>query len=1178
MIERFFTNDRERKEFQKGNKLVKVPVYHPRKGEHLKVYLGIDAGSTTSKFALLNEKGELIDSFYSSNRGEPLTVIQNGLKALFDRFEQAGAELEILGAGTTGYGENLFAKAFKADYHCVETVAHARAAQKYASDVSFILDIGGQDMKAISLSDGIVSGIILNEACSAGCGSFVETYAKSLGVAVEDIAEKAFNSEHPSKLGSRCTVFMNSSIITEQKNGKTTEDILAGICRSIIENVFTKVIRISNLDQLGDSIVVQGGTFKNDAVLRALEQYAGRKVIRAPYPGEMGAIGIALLTKEHVEAMQSVSGTIGTDWKSSFLSAEQIRSFSYEKQPGVVCKFCSNNCMRTVVSFPDGSSHVTGNRCEKGEVLGDLSQASTRLLIKEKAKEQKSVPDMMELQAKKLFSPYPANPVRPPQNITIGIPKVLEFFNSAPSWTTLFHSLGFKVVFSEDSSYELFDKSLPFVPSDTICFPAKLAHGHIEDLCEKGVDRIFFPSKSRGIKDVKSADANFNCTVILGYALVTEKSNETIERYGIPLDRPLFHWSDRRIKVMQICEYLEQTFGIKPGLSRKAIKQGENAMRMYKQEMEEAGQKAMDSISGKDAFGVLLAGRPYHLDSLVNHNLSKHFTRLGIPVFTLDSLPDSHNVSLEGVRMETVINFHTRMLTSAFQAAKQPKLELVQIVSFGCGHDAIISDEMARILKEMSKKELLILKMDEGEAAGPLSIRIKSFIETVRARRSRPHLSPAHILNSLKEAFPYKFKHKDKKIRTIYIPNLSPAFSYCFSQILQGSGYRLTQLPLADSRAIELGKKYVHNDICYPAQINIGEFLAQLESGKLDPSTAALAIAKNCEDCRAGQYASLARKALDEAGFPSIPIVTTGKDSKNMHPGFSLKLKDQWNALWGLTLIDALERMRRRIRPYELKTGQSENVFSRYMVEISQQICNSKKKSMELLKRAIHDFNSIPIKDEARRPRVGIIGEILLNYHPAANGYLENYLESHGMEVVLPDMHDFFRRGHFIFREMGKRRVTGTPSLDFLINDMAGRTFDFVRMKVNKLMESFRFENDESTIQDIADNIKDMIDITYQGGEGWKIPGEIIQMAKHGVNAFVIVQPFGCLPNHITGRGFMKPLKKILPHIHVLSLDYDPDTSFANVENRLQMMIMNIKEKANENKRSEGKVFVKTNQ
>ena len=678
----FFKDNREKETWLSDNRL---PVFSPGKypsGSTVDVWLGIDAGSTTSKFVFLDNDGEVVEAAYANNQGAPLDVVRELLIRIRDRYREEGVTLNIRGCGTTGYGEDLFAAALGADYHTVETVAHAEAAMKYAPEASFILDIGGQDMKAIRLRDGVVTGIQLNEACSAGCGSFIETYARSLNIPVQQIAPLAFEAQHPSRLGSRCTVFMNSSIITEQKNGKQTSDIMAGICRSIIENVFTKVLRISNLQELGDQVVVQGGTFKNDAVLRAFEQYAGIKPIRPPYPGEMGAIGIALLTKKKMEAAD----------KSSFIGLDNLEGFTYTKEPGVLCTLCTNNCNRTVVRFNNGVTHVTGNRCERGALLGDLKDPGVQKQVRELNKKISSVPDMMKLQEELLFHDYAPKQVCGKKNITIGLPRALDFFKSMPFWRALFSSLGFEVELSSKSTYPLFDSGLQSVPSDTICFPAKLAHGHIRDLVNKGVDRIFMPMMARMPIENKTAAQSYMCVVVMGYPLVVQHSDEPEEKHNVHFDNPLFHWSHIRVRNTQLKQYFKETFDIPAGTVEKAIKEADKCAAEYQHRLHEAGQKVIDDLKGTNKFAVILAGRPYHTDMLVNHTLSRHFTSHGIPVLTLDSLSELHKEDLKGTRMESIVPYHSRMLGAALQAARNPHLELVQIVSFGCGHDAVISD------------------------------------------------------------------------------------------------------------------------------------------------------------------------------------------------------------------------------------------------------------------------------------------------------------------------------------------------------------------------------------------------------------------------------------------------------------------------------------------------------
>jgi len=554
----FFKDEADLKSFLARHPMASPHYPRPNSGSVLNVYLGIDAGSTTSKLVLMDENEQVIDGFYASNDGEPLAVLKRALVELTERYEEYGCKLNILGVGTTGYGEQLIAKAIHADYHTVETVAHATAAKHICPDVSFILDIGGQDMKAISVQDGVVTGITLNEACSSGCGSFIETYARSLGIQMEDIAELAFRAKNPSKLGSRCTVFMNSSIITEQRDGKQPEDIIAGICRSIIENVFTKVIRIRNLNTLGQHVVVQGGTFKNNAVLRAFEQHTGLTPIRPERPGEMGAIGIALLTKHFMEEKRKTNPELQT----SFIGLETAKTFSWDNKPGQICQYCTNHCSRTIVTFSDGTSFVTGNRCERGEVTSDPNDPETKKLVAEIHKKMLSVPDMIKRTNQLLVKDYAPAQLIPQSGKTIGIPRALEYWSSLPFWKAFFTSLGYNVVVSKQSDYKLFERGLHSVPSDTICFPAKLVHGHILDLIDKKVDRIFFPMMIALPSDHSKFTATAVCPVVQGYPNVCQNTDAPEKNYGVPMDQPIFHWFNTKMRTQQTIAWFHENWDI----------------------------------------------------------------------------------------------------------------------------------------------------------------------------------------------------------------------------------------------------------------------------------------------------------------------------------------------------------------------------------------------------------------------------------------------------------------------------------------------------------------------------------------------------------------------------------------------------------------------------------------
>lgn len=1158
----FFKDEADLKSFLARHPMASPHYPRPNSGSVLNVYLGIDAGSTTSKLVLMDENEQVIDGFYASNDGEPLAVLKRALVELTERYEEYGCKLNILGVGTTGYGEQLIAKAIHADYHTVETVAHATAAKHICPDVSFILDIGGQDMKAISVQDGVVTGIILNEACSSGCGSFIETYARSLGIQMEDIAELAFRAKNPSKLGSRCTVFMNSSIITEQRDGKQPEDIIAGICRSIIENVFTKVIRIRNLNTLGQHVVVQGGTFKNNAVLRAFEQHTGLTPIRPERPGEMGAIGIALLTKHFMEEKRKTNPELQT----SFIGLETAKTFSWDNKPGQICQYCTNHCSRTIVTFSDGTSFVTGNRCERGEVTSDPNDPETKKLVAEIHKKMLSVPDMIKRTNQLLVKDYAPAQLIPQSGKTIGIPRALEYWSSLPFWKAFFTSLGYNVVVSKQSDYKLFERGLHSVPSDTICFPAKLVHGHILDLIDKKVDRIFFPMMIALPSDHSKFTATAVCPVVQGYPNVCQNTDAPEKNYGVPMDQPIFHWFNTKMRTQQTIAWFHENWDIPKKILKKAIHEAEKALHTYKETLLLEGQKILDDVKAKNSFAVVIAGRPYHADTLINHNVASHFTAMGIPVITTESLPGVYDQNIPpATRMEIKNSFHMRMLGATMIAANDPSIELVQIVSFGCGHDSILTDEMNRMLHTKSSKELLMLKLDEGDARGPVSIRVKSFIETVKSRREA-QLAPK--TNSNEVLFDPPFTKQDKQKRTILIPNLSHPFSILASEYFNGLGFNTITLPLANKRAIELGKKFVHNDICFPAQVNIGENLLWLEEHpEIKQEDMAIGLAKNCENCRAGQYSVLARKALDEAGYTNVAMISTGSDTKNMHPGFKVGLDFRLHMLWGLSVMDAIETMYRAIRPYEIHNGDSQKVYDKWIPVLMKELGHlpkSKiaypKKVLALFDECVAEFNTIEADRSIRKPRVVLLGEILMNYHPSANGYIEDYLMNNGMEVYLPAMVDFFRVDEVVKKLKIKRGFSPSPLMQTLIGGLTSKVYTFAIDTIQKRLMNFKFYEHHADCTELIHLVGDIIDPTYSTGEGWLIPGEILYNAEQGINSFIIVQPFACLANHISGRGLTKAVKEKYPHIQVLSLDYDPDTSFANIENRLQMLIINARE------------------
>jgi predicted nucleotide-binding protein (sugar kinase/HSP70/actin superfamily) len=854
--------------------------------------------------------------------------------------------------------------------------------------------------------------------------------------------------------------------------------------------------------------------------------------------------------------------------KSSFIGLDAMEKFGWEKRPGQVCQFCSNNCNRTIVVFSDGRTHITGNRCERGEVFANPNDPETKKMLAEINRKMNSVPDMLKRANQLLVKdwnpkPQTPNPSFPKLGKKIGIPRALEFFVSLPFWKAFFTSLGFEAVVSRQSDYNLFEEGLRSVPGDTVCFPAKLLHGHIADLVKKKVDRIFLPVMIAIPSDHEKFKATAVCPVVQGYPAVVRNIDDPENKHGISVDQPTFHWYNNDLRESQCIDWFGKNWKISKKALKAAVAEGEIALKKYRDALQNEGQKILDDVRAKGEFLVVVAGRPYHLDPLVNHLVANHFTQMGIPVLPLEALPGVFDQEIPpNTRMETLNSFHMRMLGATLLATKDPSIELVQIVSFGCGHDAILSDEIMRILHERSDKELLMLKLDEGDVRGPVNIRIKSFIETVKVRRAAA--AEKILLPMQQSLFSVPYAKGDGKKRIVLIPNLSPAFSLLCAKVMEREGFRTELLPIADKRAFELGKKFVHNDICFPAQVNIGEGLLWLEQHpEISQENVCMGLAKNCENCRAGQYAVMCRKALDEAGYEKIPILTTGTDNKNMHPGFKAGLDFRLHMLWGMAIMDGIEIMFRVIRPYEKNHGESLRVYNHWikecMLEAANHIGGAALKKFE---QAVEAFNNIEADISVRKPRVAVLGEILMKYHPSANGYVEEYLFEHGMEVVQPGMLDFFRVGELVRMEKIRRGHITHPFVNWVIGGITSKFFTKAANDVEKRIEKFKFYEHHATCYEMSNIIEKtgMLDKTYITGEGWLIPGEILSLAEHGVNSFVIVQPFACLANHISGRGLTKAVKSKYPHIQVLSLDYDPDTSFANIENRLQMLIINAKE------------------
>jgi predicted nucleotide-binding protein (sugar kinase/HSP70/actin superfamily) len=822
-----------------------------------------------------------------------------------------------------------------------------------------------------------------------------------------------------------------------------------------------------------------------------------------------------------------------------------MADLSFDREEGVRCNLCPNECARTITRFSTGETWITGNRCERGGTMVDSGS---------KAASAKKTEDLFARRARMLFEDYEFTACALEKDEVIGIPRTLEFWDSAPFWSTFFKALGYKTAFSSPTSREIYEQGLRYVASDTVCFPAKITHGAVQNLAEQGADRIFMPHIMHVPPEGTDKKSPYMCSIIMGYPMVVKNFESPERRFGVRFDTPVFHWFSDRDRERQVMRWACRELGASRRQAREAFGQGERALKRFRTQLVKDGRRILDEVHETTGFAVVLAGRPYHCDPLVSHGVSAMFAKAGIPVLTLDSLPGLSDVSLEGVRAEITNNFHTRMIEGALMAATDPQLEYAQIVSFGCGHDAILTDELTRVLKESGHKSPLVLKMDESDATGSLSIRVRSFIETVRMRNESEGRSiPAP--SKLKDPYRAKFTPEDKGLKTLIVPNISREVSRLFEGLLEREGFKPVTVPIGGIEQIRLGKRYTHNDICFPCQMVIGEAIEALQSGNYDPDETAVGMVKFQCDCRMSHYAALLRKALDAAGFPQVPVLTTDMDDpKGMHPGVSiLSLKAVIEAVWVFNMLDVLNELKRKIRPYELIEGETDRVFDGAIDSIAEASMSGLGAAKNAYREAVRAMREIRYDRSVQKPRVLVTGELLVTYHPGSNFDIERYLEANGMETVFPRVTDQLRKDFLASKAQVQDFHADVAPDGYLTTAV----FNLAQKSVERIAREHPLHEDGPSPEEIYAQVSDFMPKTLSCGEGWLMAGEIVRYAKQGVRSFVILQPFGCLPNHVCGRGVTKRIKDDYPGIQILPLDLDPDTSYANVENRLQMLIMN---------------------
>lgn len=1114
-LEPLFKNDKEYFDFKKRHDSSVVPKSDLKtyKGN---IFLGIDVGSTTTKAVVLGQNGELLYSSYNNNEGSPLNKTLEILKELYILINK---DTRIAKATVTGYGEGLIKAALGIDIGEIETICHFRGAKEFMPNVEFILDIGGQDMKALMIKDGIINNILLNEACSSGCGSFIEGFSKSLGISIDEFAKLAISSKRPVDLGSRCTVFMNSKVKQVQKEGVSVSDISAGLSYSVIKNALYKVIKIRNFDELGKNIIVQGGTFYNDGILRSFEKITGINVVRPEIAGLMGAYGAALISKENHKENEI----------STIITRDKINDFTIETSCER-CGICGNNCLLTINKFSETEKYITGNRCERP--LGEIAK-------------KKNVPNLYKYKLKRIFSYKPLSKEEAIRG-EIGIPRVLNMYENYPFWFTFLTKLKFKVVLSPISNKEIFKLGIETIPSESACYPAKISHGHIMYLINKGLKIIFYPCVPYEYKEDSGANNHYNCPMVTSYPDVIKNNIDDLKEKNIKYLSPFLSLHNKEKLYKRLYEIFEE-FNVTKKEIIEAVDAAFNERENVVSDIRKKGEETLKYIEEHKMKGIVLSGRPYHIDPEINHGLTDIITSFNMAVLTEDSVAHLGNLE-RPIRVVDQWMYHTRLYRAAAFVKERTDLELIQLTSFGCGLDAVTSDQVEEILASRGKMYTLI-KIDEGSNLGAVKIRIRS-LKAAMEEREKNNVKLKNIDNSYKKNL---FTKEMKKDWTILAPQMSPIHFQFIEKAVRASGYNIDVLPANDKEAIEEGIKYVNNDACYPSILVIGQMINALKSGKYDPNKTALIISQTGGGCRATNYVGFLKKGLREAGFPNVPIISLNVLGMERQPGFKISYRLIKKLMMGVIYGDLFIRVLYRVRPYETVKGSANKLYEYYREKAFKNVENGNKNEMnKLVKEIVKAFDTLEINDEVK-PKVGIVGEILVKYHPTANNNIVDVLEKEGAEVVVPELLDFFL--YCCYNSKFKNRYLSGSSIVKTGCDIAISYIESYRKVVIKELQNSERFGYPSSINNLAKKAANVVSLGNQTGEGWLLTGEMVELIESDVNNIVCIQPFACLPNHITGKGMIKALKSKYPLANIVAVDYDPGASEVNQLNRIKLMM-----------------------
>ena len=1130
-----FATPEDREEFIARHSLDVIPKASLDEAEG-RCWLGIDAGSTTIKAVVIDSQDRIVFTHYASNEGDPVAAAVDIVRAVRSALPEG---CEIGRSCATGYGEGLVKAALTMDEGEIETMAHYRAAEFICPGVTSVIDIGGQDMKYLRIRDHAVDSISVNEACSSGCGSFLQTFAQTMGTDVRSFARMAMEFESPVDLGTRCTVFMNSSVKQAQKEGADVRDISAGLSYSVVRNALYKVIKLKEPSDLGERVVVQGGTFLNDSVLRAFELLTGREVVRPDIAGLMGAYGAALTARMH----DTGEGT------SSLATIEALEGFSVDTTRKT-CRLCQNHCQMTISTFSNGERHVSGNRCERGASL-------------ERVPKKSELPNLYDWKYKRIFG-YRRLTEKKAFRGDIGIPRVLGMYENYPFWFTMLTALGFRVMISGRSNHDLFETGMESIPSENVCYPAKLVHGHIESLLNKGITTIFYPCVDFEQKLTESENS-FNCPIVATYPEVIRNNMERLLEPGTQFISPFVNFGNRDYLPAHLSKtFKEYGYDIPVEEMKAALDKAWEEDAAVKAEIRAKGVETIEWMREHGVRGIVLAGRPYHLDPEINHGIPEVIVGLGMAVLTEDSIIDAR---LERpLRVLDQWSYHSRLYEAAARVGDEPDLEMVQLNSFGCGVDAITADQVQEILEGRGDVHT-VLKIDEVSNLGAAKIRLRSLDAAITERASLAsaideagagdgengtdgaELAPASSVGLVsgsvdtatlrdpsgdaareeaaghiqpRAVFTEEMREAGYEILA---PQMSPIHFRFLTPLFASAGLKVRVLEHTSRTSMEVGLKYVNNDSCYPAIVVIGQLLDEFISGRADPDRTAVGITQTGGMCRASNYAALLRKGLRDAGYPQVPVIALSVQGFEDNPGFRLGVTHIHKAIQAFVIGDAIQSMLLRVRPYEAEPGSAMELYRTWDGYVQEWITSGRVGALggrvsygKLIRECVRAFDALPLRDIPRKPRVGLVGEILVKFHPDANNHAVDVIEAEGCEAELPGLMQFFHNS--VATAAWDKENLGIDGKQRYIMPIVLWALKKYEKPVHRAFAATngKFEA-HRPIEEMIERSQDIARLGNQAGEGWYLTAEMVDMIEHGCPNIICAQPFACLPTTSSARA-----------------------------------------------------------